>query len=114
MEKTIVIDGKEVKFKSNGSTALRYKVQFGRDYLTEIFKLKPLLELDPENLTAEDIANLDSEVFYNLVWSLAKTADNTIPDLLTWLDTFDTFPIFEILPDLQEMIVANITQSKKK
>ena len=42
MEKTITIDGKEVRFKTNGATPMRYKAQFGQDYFKEILKMAPL------------------------------------------------------------------------
>jgi hypothetical protein len=44
---------------------------------------------------------------------LAKTANPSIPDPITWLDQFDEFPLMEIIPELQDLIIASI-QSKKK
>lgn len=116
MEKTVVIDGKEVQFKSTGGTALRYKAQFGKDYFSEILKLKSLEKLgnlNQEEISSDDLQGLDFEVFYNIAWTMAKTANKDIPDPLTWLDSFDEFPMIEIIPDLQNMILASI-QSKKK
>jgi hypothetical protein len=116
MEKTIVIDGKEVKFKSTGATPLRYKAQFHKDYFSEIMKLSMLEKLGNLNkdiVTSEDLEGLDFEVFYNIAWTMAKTADKEILDPLTWLDSFDTFPMIEIIPELQEMILSSL-QSKKK
>jgi hypothetical protein len=118
MEKTLIIDGKEVKFKSNGAVPLRYKMQFGKEFFAEIVKMGALEKLgnlnkeDKENLV-EAIKGLDFEVFYNIAWVFAKTADKSISDPLTWLDTFDEFPMLEIIPELQDMILSNI-QSKKK
>jgi len=111
MEKTIVIDGKHVSFKSTGATPLRYKAQFGNDFFAEIMKLDGMTKVDAEGKT--DISEIDFEVFYNLAWVLAKTADSSIKDPLTWLDTFDEFPIVEILPELQDLIFATL-QGKKK
>lgn len=115
MEKTIEIDGKKVRFKSTAATPLRYKAQFGKDFFSEIIKLKKLgkLKLDGKNPNIEALENIDFEVFYNLIWTLAKTADPKIPDPITWLDGFEEFPMMEIIPELQEMITASI-QGKKK
>lgn len=114
MEKTIEIDGKQVIFKSTGATALRYKAQFGKDFFSEIYKMEGMQKaLKSKKNDAEKLANIDFELFYNIAWVLAKTADNKIPEPLTWLDNFDTFPIMEILPELNELIISNI-QSKKK
>lgn len=43
---------------------------------------------------------------------MAKTADPKIPEPMVWLDSFDEFPIIEILEDIQDMIASTI-QSKK-
>ncbi|QCV56259.1 hypothetical protein [Thermoactinomyces vulgaris] len=116
MEKTIIIDGKEVRFKSTAATPLRYRAQFGRDFFAEILKmgaLEKLSNLDPEKVTREDLEGLDFEVFYNIAWVMAKTADPKIPDPISWLDQFDVFPMLDIIPELQDLILSNI-QSKKK
>ena len=113
MEKTVEIDGKQVKFKSTGATALRYKTQFRKDYLAEIMKLSTLGKLDFDNLNPDDLDHVDFEVFYNIAWAMAKTADKDIPDPLTWLDGFSVFPIAEIIPELQDLLTSSI-QTKKK
>ena len=113
MEKTIIIDGKPVRFKSTGATALRYKAQFRKDYLSEIMKLNSLNKLDFNNLKPEDLESVDFEVFYNIAYAMAKTADPSIPDPVTWLDEFETFPIFEVIPELQDMITSTISTKKK-
>jgi hypothetical protein len=111
MEKTILIDGKEVRFKSTGATALRYKAQFGKDYLSEILKLNNLNGLDLN--TATSFEGFDFEVFYNIAWVMAKTANPSIPDPITWLDEFDSFPMMDVIPELQDMLLSSI-QAKKK
>lgn len=113
MEKTIMIDDKAVRFRSSGATALRYKMQFNKDFLAEILKLNSLQKLNFQEAAPSDFNSIDFEVFYNISWTLAKTADPSIPDPLTWLDTFDTFPLLDILPELQELITSSI-QAKKK
>jgi hypothetical protein len=111
MEKTILIDGKDIRFKSTGATALRYKAQFGKDYLSEILKLNRLNNLNLENI--ESVDGIDFEVFYNIAWVMAKTANPSVPDPITWLDQFDEFPMIDIIPELQDLLISSI-QSKKK
>lgn len=113
MEKVIVIDGKEIKFKSNASTPLRYKAQFRKDFFAEIMKLN---KLNTGRKKKDDLSILESmnfDVFYELAWIFAKTADKSIPPLLEWLDEFDEFPIMDIIPEIQDLIVHSI-QGKKK
>jgi hypothetical protein len=119
MEKTITIDGKQVRFKSNGATALRYKAQFGKDYLKEILKMASLEKIGKKQkankeIDPKDLEVLDFEVFYNIAWIMAKTSDPTIGEPLEWLASFDEFPIDEIFPEMQELMTATLTGSKKK
>lgn len=113
MEKTIQIDNKDVKLKSTAATPLRYKAQFRKDFFTEILKMDGLTKLDTDNMDYEALKHVDFEVFYNLIWVFAKTADKTIDDPITWLDGFDEFPMMEIIPEIQDLLMANL-QSKKK
>lgn len=117
MEKTIEIDGKKIRFKSNGATPLRYKAQFGKDYMKEILKMSPAVEGKKKKTGEVNVKNLESldfEVFYNIAWILAKTADPSIPEPMEWLAEFEEFPIAEIFPEMQELMLSTITASKKK
>lgn len=114
MEKTVIIDGREIRFKTNGATPLKYKLQFGKDFLSEILKLSVLKSIqDFENIDSSVMEKIDFEVLYNITWTFAKTADQTIPEPEQWLETFDQFPIIEVFGELQELLIANL-QSKKK
>lgn len=115
MEKTIEIDGKQVKFKSTAATPLRYKAQFHKDYFSEILKLEKLEKVmkNKKISDAERLANVDFDLFYNVAWVFAKTADKAIKEPIEWLDEFETFPLETILPQLMELIISNM-QSKKK
>lgn len=115
MEKILNIDGRNVKFKSTGAFLLRYKSQFNRDALQDIFRLQDAVDLETREL--KNIEALDLEVFYNIVWTLAKTADSSIDPPLEWLDTFSEFPLMDIIPELIEMIfscIKSTAHSKKK
>ena len=121
MEKILTIDGRQVPFKSTGAFLLRYKAQFNRDALQDVVKLEyALKQTTDENgnkkYVISNIDYLDFEVFYNLIWTLAKTADSTIPTPIEWLDEFDEFPLMDILPELIDMIFSSIksTANPKK
>jgi hypothetical protein len=112
MERTITIDGRQVRFKSTGAFLLRYKAQFGRDAMQDLLKLSQALDTETGEVTNLDA--LDLEVFFNLAWTLAKTADPGTPDPFTWLDTFDSFPLDEVLPQVSDLLLASIQGTKKK
>lgn len=69
--------------------------------------------LDIEAMSWESLDRLDFEPLYNIVWTLAKTADKSLTDPETWLEGFDTFPLMDILTDAVELIGHSI-ESKKK
>lgn len=98
MEKTLTIDGRQVPFKCTAGTLIRYRNQFNREFLSDMSKMR--------DLTEDDIDSMSLDPFYDIVWIMAKTADQTIPDLLPWLDTFEDFPILDIFGDLQELVLA--------
>lgn len=114
MEKIINIDGKDIKFKSTGAFLLRYKAQFGRDAIKDIYKLKDSIG---DNGEIANVEVLDLEVFYNLTWTLAKTANPSIDPPLEWLDSFEIFPLIDIIPEIIDLIFSSIApkiESKKK
>lgn len=115
MEKILTIDGRQVKFKSTGAFLLKYKAQFGRDALQDIFRLQNAINTDTNEI--KDLSALDLEVFYNLIWTLAKTADPSIPPPMEWLDGFSEFPLIDIIPEVVDMIFSclqSTAKSKKK
>jgi hypothetical protein len=121
MEKTVTIDGKEVRLKATAALSIRYKSQFGRDFFSDILKfLKsfPLKDLDLDKDEVDQdalkyIDHVDFEVFYNLIWTMAKNADKSIPDPETWFDQFDTFSLEDVLPDLFELLEGVIGTKKR-
>lgn len=112
MEKILNIDGRQVKFKSTGAFLLRYKAQFGRDALKDIYTMQAATKNKKNTLDS-----IDLEIFLNLAWTLAKTADQSIKPPMEWLDTFDTFPIVDILSEITDLIFDCLfpsIDSKKK
>lgn len=115
METTITIDNKPVTFKSSGAVPKRYKMQFGRDFFKDLIGMG-LVDKDygrlSENEQLESIRKIDFDMFYDIAWTLAKTADDKVPDPLTWLDSFETFPIVDIVGELQDILAATISSKK--
>lgn len=107
MEKIINIDGKEVAFKCTGTFLLKYKAQFNTDALKDIYKIQNIID---KNGNFNDI---DSEIMYQLIWTLAKTADPTIKPLMEWLDSFDSFPLIEVFNEVIILIFSCIYSGVK-
>lgn len=121
MEKILTIDGKQVKFKSTGGFLLRYKMQFGRDAIGDLVRLEKTIpktekgENKDEGIEINEavLDALDLTIFFNLIWVLAKTADPDISPPMEWLDTFNEFPLMDIIPELQDMLMSTIKSSVK-
>lgn len=114
MEKSIKIDGQSVRLKSTGATALRYKAQFKRDFFADIMRLDALNKGKGKKTSIADLADVDFDVIYHMIWILAKTANKEIPEPIEWLDGFDEFPLMEILEDVQDLLASSMGSSKPK
>lgn len=97
---------------------MMYKAQFGTDFMKDILKMMPVLQYADaskgKDLPIEALEAIDFEVFANIVWVLAKTADRDVPDPFTWLDQFEEFPVFDIFEDVQDLLLRNFETAKKK
>lgn len=114
MEKIIKIDGKEVRFKATAATPLRYKAEFGKDFFNELLRLENLSKaFSNKKKNTETLQGIDFEVFYNMAWMFAKTADSNIKPVLEWLDEFESFPFKEILPQIMELMTSCMMTKKK-
>lgn len=115
ISKNITIDGIEVPFKASATIPRLYRLKFGRDIYRDFSALqKNVRENDSEN-SGLDIESL--EVFENIAYIMAKHANpDNVPDTPDeWLEQFNTFSIYEILPKLLELWGLNTaTQVESK
>ena len=116
MMKKIEIDGKAVAFKASAAIPRIYRIKFQRDIYKDLSVLeKSIGDEDPEK-SSLDLFSL--EMFENIAYVMAKHADPSIPDNPEeWLDEFNTFSIYQVLPKLIELWGMNIrtdVEAKKK
>ena len=115
IKKNIVIDGKEVPFKASAAVPRLYRLKFGRDIYKDFASLQTNVEEEDAEKSDLDIESL--EVFENIAYIMAKHADpDNVPSSPDeWLEQFNTFSIYEILPQLIELWGLNIeTQVESK
>ena len=100
--RNIEIDGKQVPFKASAAIPRIYRMKFQRDIYKD---LKALEKSVGDN--SEESSNLDMfslEMFENIAFVMAKHADAGIPNTPEeWLDGFNTFSIYQVLPQLIEL-----------
>ena len=116
LEKTVTISGKEVKFRSSATIPRLYRAKFKRD----IFKDLSRLESSVKRKTADGSFEIeDLEIFENVAYIMAYHADHTIHESIDeWLDQFETFSIYEVLPEILELwgqnLMTDVTSKKNK
>ncbi|MDY2752698.1 MAG: hypothetical protein SOV22_03735 [Blautia obeum] len=118
MEKIIKIEeGRSLNFKASAFSPILYNRLFpGRDYL------KDIETLNEENKKEEKSFNMDDyELFARIAYLFAyqglapspitteeqKEFLKKYPTVWEWIDTFNTFSIYEILPEIMDLWYQN-------
>ena len=106
LQKTVTISGHEVAFRSSATVPRLYRAKFKRD----IFKDLSRLEASVRRKSADGSFEIeDLEIFENVAYIMAYHADNTIPNSIDeWLDQFEMFSIYEVLPEILELWGQNL------
>ena len=115
LTQTIEIDGQPVKFRASAAIPRIYRLRFHRDIYKDLSLLEKSVSKQDEDNSGLDLFSL--EMFENIAYIMAKHANPDIPDTPEeWLDNFNTFSIYQILPKLIELWCLNVqtdVQSKK-
>lgn len=137
MKKTIKIDEENTLTLSNNvGWLLAYRDQFGVDIVPALVPvLNAVIEIYAEIAkqtgdlkTAADIfTKIDAETIQgailelagvqitdlvNVVWAMAKAADDDIDEPRTWVRQFETFPLDVIAPAVLELAVRGLISGK--
>jgi hypothetical protein len=116
MKQNIEIDGRQVSFKASAAIPRIYRMKFHRDIYKDLKSLKKSIGDGNEESSNLDMFSL--EMFENIAYIMAKHADPSIPDNPeNWLDEFNTFSIYQVLPQLIQLWGLNTQtdiDSKKK
>ena len=116
MEKTLVIDGREVKFRATAAVPRLYRIKFRRDIIQDMQAIQTAMkeqEEDGKSLPPEALT-----MFENVAYIMAKHGDkDAVPnDPDEWLDSFSTFSIYEIFQEIVDLWGLNMesTSTAKK
>lgn len=103
LTKTITIDGQEVTFRASAAIPRIYRLRFHRDVYRDLAELQKATEnADPESSTLDSFS---LEIFENIAYIMAHHAE---PDKVPktpeeWLDQFNTFSIYQVLPEIIDL-----------
>ena len=116
MEKTIMIDGREVRLRASAAIPRLYRIKFRRDILQDMQTIKKAVEKSVQE-NAQEGGQMSSiplealELFENVAYLMAKHADPTVPATVEeWPDGFETFSIYTVFPAIEELWMANVQQ----
>ena len=111
------IDDKKVKFRATARTPRLYRMLIGRDMISDMNKLQKAYERrQKEN---EDLGIADLQIFEDTAYVMARHANPDMEQKTAdeWLDTFNMFSIYEVLPEILKLWAINTkttSTSKKK
>ncbi len=107
IKKEIEISGKKVVFRSSATIPRLYRAKFKRDIFKDLSKLEASYSKKKSQNNALQIEDL--EIFENVAYIMAFHADNSIPATIEeWLDQFEMFSIYEVLPQILELWGENM------
>lgn len=106
--KKIEIDGQEVEFRASAAVPRMYRIKFGRDIYKDLRQLETSVGENDEDASGLDLFSL--EMFENIAFIMAKHAnpDKVPSEPDEWLEQFNTFSIYQILPQLIELWGLNV------
>ena len=115
LSKTVKVGDREVTFKSSAAIPRMYRIKFKRDIFKDLTKLEKSYKDKGDGSKELEIEDL--EIFENVAYIMALHADKSIPSTIDeWLDQFEMFSIYEILPEILELWGMNLQteiESKK-
>ena len=107
LKREIEICGKKKPFRSSATVPRLYRAKFKRDIFKDLSKLEKSYKGKTED--GDEFQIDDLEIFENVAYIMAYHADNSIPASIDdWLDQFDMFSIYEVLPQILELWGDNL------
>ena len=111
-EATITISGIEVKFKASGAVPRMYRNMYNRDIFFDFDKLQKNFYENRENQVASKMPVDVLTIFEDIAYTMARHADPEIPASVDdWLEQFDMFSIYEIMPVILDLWLNNMSTS---
>ena len=112
LKKTVKVGEQEVTFKSSAAIPRMYRIKFKRDIFKDLSKLEQSYK-DKDDGTKE-LEIEDLEIFENVAYIMALHADPSTPASIDdWLDQFEMFSVYEVLPEILELWGSNLFTDAK-
>lgn len=127
MEKTVHIDGKDIRLRSSAAIPRMYRMKFQRDIIQDMRLIQTEMRRAEEAQKTPGRAGPSAlplsalTLFENVAYLMARHADpGGVPDSVDeWMEGFETFSIYTVFPVIQDLwndnlLTLNVPKKKSR
>jgi hypothetical protein len=122
---------KGIKLKAAANLPFKYKAHFRRDFFNDILRLAKKFNKKEENTKnldkkekniknfnkkkkhIDEITGADIEIMYNIFWTCAKIADDSIPEKEEFFGLQENLTVTDIFENISRLLEATFYTEKK-
>lgn len=129
-----ISENEKIKLNASLGWVLRYRAQFGHDILPDLLPMlesglvmvggamdesgelewRKLLDFDTVSSAMISFAGAEFTTALNLIWAMAKNADDSIPAPFEWANQFENFPLDKIIPEVLDAVINTVVSEKNR
>lgn len=129
-----ISENQKIKLNASLGWVLRYRAQFGHDILPDLLPMlesglvlvgeamdesgelewRKLLEFDTVSSAMISFAGAEFTTALNIIWAMAKNADESIPAPFEWANQFENFPLDKIIPEVLDALIGTVVSEKNR
>lgn len=129
-----ISENEKIKLNASLGWVLRYRAQFGHDILPDLLPMlesglvlvggamdesgelewRKLLDFDTVSSAMISFAGAEFTTTLNIIWAMAKNADESIPAPFEWANQFENFPLDKIIPEVLDAVISTVVSEKNR
>lgn len=129
-----ISENEKIKLNASLGWILRYRAQFGHDILPDLLPMlesglvlvggamdesgelewRKLLDSDTVSSSMISFAGAEFTTALNIIWAMAKNADESIPAPFDWANQFENFPLDKIIPEVLDAVISTVVSEKNR
>ena len=129
-----ISENQKIKLNASLGWVLRYRAQFGHDILPDLLPMLEsglvlvggamdesgelewckLLDFDTLSSAMISFAGAEFTTALNIIWAMAKNADDSIPAPFEWANQFENFPLDKIIPEVLDAVINTVVSEKNR
>lgn len=129
-----ISENEKIKLNASLGWVLRYRAQFGHDILPDLLPMlesglvlvgeamdesgelewRKLLDFDTVSSAMISFAGAEFTTALNIIWAMAKNADDSIQAPFEWANQFENFPLDQIVPEVLDAVISTVVSEKNR